>query len=127
VIVVGIDPHSRLHAATAVDEQGRLLEGIEVGSGPGELARLLAWIERLPRPRLVAIENARGYGLALVRLLLAQGEELVDVPATLTSDGVAEAASAARPTRAMRSSSPGLGSVTRSDSCDWTRRCSTTS
>jgi len=87
VIVVGIDPHSRLHAAAAVDEQGRLLEGIQVGSGPGELARLQAWIERLPRPRLVAIENARGYGLAIVRLLLAQGEELVDVPATLTSNG----------------------------------------
>lgn len=87
MIVVGIDPHSRLHAAAAVDEQGRLLDGIEVGSGPAELARLLAWIECLPRPRLVAIENARGYGLALVRLLLAQGEELVDVPATLTSDG----------------------------------------
>ena len=87
MIVVGIDPHSRLHAAAAVDEQGRLLEGIQVGSGPGELARLQAWIERLPRPRLVAIENARGYGLAIVRLLLAQGEELVDVPATLTSNG----------------------------------------
>ena len=32
MIVVGIDPHSRLHAAAAVDEQGRLLEGIQVGS-----------------------------------------------------------------------------------------------
>ena len=87
MIVVGIDPHSRLHAAAAVDEQGRLLDGTEVGAGPGELSRLLAWIECLPRPRLVAIENARGYGLALARLLLAQGEELVDVPASLTSDG----------------------------------------
>jgi transposase len=41
----------------------------------------------LPQLRLVAIENARGYGLAIVRLLLARGEELVDVPATLTCDG----------------------------------------
>ncbi len=87
MIVVGIDQHSRLHAAAAVDEQGRLLDGTEVGAGPGELSRLLAWIECLPRPRLVAIENARDYGLALARLLLAQGEELVDVPASLTSDG----------------------------------------
>jgi transposase len=87
MIVVGIDPHSRLHAAAAVDEQGRLLDGIEVGASPAELARLQAWIESLPQPRLVAIENARGYGLAVVRLLLAQGEDLVDVPATLTSQG----------------------------------------
>jgi transposase len=35
---------------------------------------------------LVAIENARGYGLAIAQSLLAQGEELVDVPATLTGD-----------------------------------------
>jgi transposase len=86
VIIVGIDPHSRSHAAAAVDEQGRLLEAIEVGSGPRGLKHLQAWIESMPRPRLVAIENARGYGLALVRVLLAQGEELVDVPATLTCD-----------------------------------------
>lgn len=87
MIVVGIDPHSRAHAAAAVDGQGRLLEAIEIGAGPRELARLQAWIHRLPQQRLIAIENARGYGLPLVRLLLAQGEELVDVPATLTSDG----------------------------------------
>jgi transposase len=87
MIVVGIDPHSRTHAAAAVDEQGRLLEAIEVGSSPVELARLQAWIGRLPQPRLIAVENARGYGLPLVRLLLAQGEQLVDVPATLTSTG----------------------------------------
>ena len=81
MIVAWIDPHSRLHAAAALDEHGRLLDGIEVGAGLGELARLLAWIGCLSRPWLVAIENVRGYGLALVRRLMAQGEELVDVPA----------------------------------------------
>src|SRR6266581_1738130 len=87
MIIVGIDAHSRSHAAAAIDEHGRLLEGIEVAAGGDGLAQLSAWIEAFPQPRLVAIENARGYGLAIVRLLLAQGEELVDVPATLTSDG----------------------------------------
>src|SRR6266581_1026490 len=87
MIIVGIDAHSRSHTAAAIDEQGRLLEGIDVAAGAGGLAQLSAWIEAFPQPRLVAIENARGYGLAIVRLLLAQGEELVDVPATLTCDG----------------------------------------
>jgi transposase len=87
MIIVGIDPHSRTHAAAAVDEQGRLLEGVEVAAGVKGLERLCAWIERLPQPRLVAIENARGYGLALARRLIEQGEELVDVPAVLTWDG----------------------------------------
>ena len=79
MIIVGIDPHSRSHAAAAIDEQGRLLEGIEVAAGAVGLAQLRTWIEAFPQPRLVAIENARGYGLAIVRLLLAQGEQLVDV------------------------------------------------
>lgn len=87
MIIVGIDAHSRSHAAAAIDEQGRLLKAIEVGAGARGLAQLEGWIDALPRPRLVAIENARGYGLAIVRTLLAQGEELVDVPATLTCDG----------------------------------------
>lgn len=87
MIIVGIDAHSRSHAAAAIDGHGRLLEGIEVGAGVRGLARLSAWIDALPQLRLVAIENARGYGLAIVRLLLARGEELVDVPATLTCDG----------------------------------------
>jgi transposase len=87
VIIVGIDAHSRSHAAAAIDEHGRLLEGIEVGAGPRGLAQLSVWIEALPKPRLVAIENVRGYGLAIVQSLLAQGEELVDVPAKLTCDG----------------------------------------
>jgi transposase len=87
MIIVGIDPHSRSHAAAAIDEQGRLLEGIEVDAGGGGLAQLSEWIAAFPQPRLVAIENARGYGLAIVRVLLAQGEELVDVPATLTCEG----------------------------------------
>jgi len=87
VVIVGIDPHSRSHTAAAIDEHGRLLDGLEVAAGERGLQRLAAWIAALPKPRLVAVENARGYGLALVRRLLAQDEELVDVPATLTCDG----------------------------------------
>jgi transposase len=87
MIIVGIDPHSRSHAAAAIDEQGRLLDGIDIAAGDRGLERLESWLETLPQPRLVAIENARGYGLAIVRRLLAQGEELVDVAAVLTCDG----------------------------------------
>jgi transposase len=87
MIIVGIDPHSRTHAAAAIDEHGRLIDGVDVAAGVGGLERLCAWIDALPRPRLVAIENARGYGLAIIRRLIAQGEELVDIPAVMTCDG----------------------------------------
>jgi transposase len=87
MIIVGIDAHSRAHAAAAVDEQGRLLDSLEVVAGPVGLEQLCMWLARFEQPRLVAVENARGYGLALVRRLLVAGEELVDVPAALTAKG----------------------------------------
>ncbi len=86
MIIIGIDAHSRSHTAAAIDEQGRLLEHVEVAAGPAGLAHLAAWLQRFENQRLVAVENARGYGLALIRQLLLEGEELVDVPASLTSD-----------------------------------------
>jgi transposase len=87
MIIVGIDAHSRSHTAAAVDAQGRLLDSLEVGAGPAGLEQLCAWLARFEQPRLVAVENARGYGLALVQRLLVAGEEVVDVPAALTGDG----------------------------------------
>jgi hypothetical protein len=64
MIIVGIDAHSRSHAAAAIDEHGRLQEAIEVTAGARGLGQLCAWIAALPQPRLIAIENARGYALA---------------------------------------------------------------
>lgn len=87
MIIVGIDVHSRSHSAAAVDAQGRLLDSLEVGAGPTGLEQLCEWLARFEQPRLVAVENARGYGLALVRRLLLAGEEVVDVPAARTGDG----------------------------------------
>lgn len=85
MVTVGIDPHMRTHSAAAIDAQGRVLSMLSVGPGPGELDRLLGWIEGLGPERVVAIEGARGYGLALCRRLLAQGETVLDVPSTLTA------------------------------------------
>src|SRR5436190_12870064 len=87
MIIVGIDAHSRSHTAAAIDEQGRLLDTLEVTAGPTGLEQLSEWLARWEQPRLVAIENARGYGLALARRLLIGGEELLDVPAALTAEG----------------------------------------
>jgi hypothetical protein len=55
MIIVGIDPCSRSHTAATIDEQGRLLDGLEVGAGPGGLEKLCGWIAALPEPRLVAM------------------------------------------------------------------------
>ena len=60
MITIGIDPHSRNHAAAALDDRGRVLAELAVGSGPRELDRLARWIAGMGPERLVAIERARG-------------------------------------------------------------------
>ena len=65
MVIIGIDPHSTMHVAAAVDEHGQLLGSIQVGASLQELQRLLDWVGSFQGPRLVAVEGARGYGLAL--------------------------------------------------------------
>jgi transposase len=85
-IVIGIDPHSQLHAAASVDEHGRQLDALEVSAGPDGLAKLVTWIAAQEGERLVAIEGCKGYGLPLARRLLAAGETVVDVASHLTAE-----------------------------------------
>lgn len=87
MVIIGIDAHTRRHSAAAVDEHGRVLDIIEVGAGVEELDRLTTWIGLLAGNRLVAVEGAKGFGLALARRLLGAGETVVDIPTHLTADG----------------------------------------
>lgn len=87
MVIVGIDAHTRCHAAAAIDEHGRVLGVIEVGAGVEELDRLIAWITVFDNSRLVAVEGAKGFGLALTRKLLDAGEHVVDIATHLTADG----------------------------------------
>jgi transposase len=87
MVIVGIDAHTRRHAAAAIDEHGRVLEVIEVGAAVEELDRLIAWITVFDGRRLVAVEGAKGFGLALTRRLLDAGEHVVDIATHLTADG----------------------------------------
>jgi transposase len=74
MVIIGINPHSTTHVAAAVDEHGQLLGSIQVGAGLQQLQGLAGWVGGFQGPRLVAVEGARGYGLALTRVLLAAGE-----------------------------------------------------
>jgi len=84
-LVIGIDPHSRIHVAAAVDEHGRLVDTCEVGASPTQLGQLLTWIQALAVTK-VAVEGSKGYGLPLARLLVAAGHTVVDVSSNLTAD-----------------------------------------
>lgn len=87
MVIVGIDAHTRVHVAAAIDEHGRIVGTTETGAGPAELAELVSWVAGFGGDRLVAVEGAKGFGLALSRRLLAAGETVVDIATHLTAEG----------------------------------------
>lgn len=83
-VIIGIDPHKGLHAACVIDERESELARVAVRSGPRQVGQLLAWATPF-ECRSWAIESAGGLGYLLAQQLLARGEHVVDVPATLSS------------------------------------------
>ena len=83
-VMIGIDPHKRSHTATMLDRRQRELRQITVRSGSRQLAELLEWANGARR-RTWAVECASGLGYLLAQQLVAAGETVVDVPATLAS------------------------------------------
>ena len=79
MIVVGVDVHKQSLTAVAVDEVGRAVAELTVGSA-GEL---VAWSASLTAERLWAVEDCRQLTRSLERDLLAVGERLVWVPPKL--------------------------------------------
>ena len=83
-VIIGIDPHKALHAASAIDRTEAELCELKVRTGPRQLTQLLEWASPFPT-RTWAIESAGGLGYLLAQQLVARGEHVVDVPSTLAS------------------------------------------
>jgi transposase len=83
-VIIGIDPHKALHAACVIDSSEVELGELLVRTGPRQLGELLAWAAPF-EDRTWAIESAGGLGYLLAQQLVAYGERVVDVPATLSS------------------------------------------
>jgi transposase len=77
-IFIGVDPHKRLHAACAVDDQGRVLARVTVANTNDGFAELRAFGRRW-RARTWAIEGCNGVGKHLAQRLVAAHERVVDV------------------------------------------------
>jgi transposase len=83
-VVFGIDSHKQSLAIAAVDDAGRLVDEASFFNTAEGHAELEAWAAALSEDRRFAIEGARGYAAALTEQLLASGEVVVGVPASLT-------------------------------------------
>lgn len=79
MIVVGVDVHKHSLTAVAVDEVGRSVAELTVGSA----RELVAWSTSLDPERLWAVEDCRQLSGALERALLTAVESLVRVPPKL--------------------------------------------
>jgi len=83
-IIIGVDPHKATHTAVAISSGEQELARKKVGSGGTQAEHLLAWAEPF-ETRTWAIESAAGLGYLLAQQLVAAGETVLDVPATLAS------------------------------------------
>ena len=83
-VVIGVDPHKGSHMAVAIDADEQQLATVQVRSGSRQLEQLLGWAAEFEE-RVWAVESAGGLGYLLAQQLVAAGEAVVDVPATLAS------------------------------------------
>jgi len=84
MVVIGIDPHKGSHTAVAIDEGEHKLDEVRVRADRRQLERLTTWAKSFPE-RSWAIESANGLGALLSQQLVGVGEEVFDVPPTLSA------------------------------------------
>ncbi|MGZ4693310.1 MAG: IS110 family RNA-guided transposase [Acidimicrobiales bacterium] len=82
--VIGVDPHKATHTAVIVNDREDELARKKVRACRTQVAQLLCWAEPFPQ-RTWAIEGADGLGYLLAQQLVAAGETVVNVPATLAA------------------------------------------
>ncbi len=83
-VIIGVDPHKASHTAVAIDGGEEELARTKVRSSRRQVEQLLAWAVTFEKRRW-AVESAGGLGYLLAQQLVAAGEDVVDVPATLAS------------------------------------------
>ncbi len=84
MVLIGIDPHKGSHTAVAIDGHETQLGELRLRSSKQQCDRLLEWASMFPQRRW-AVESAGGLGYLLAQQLVAAGEDVVDVPPTLSS------------------------------------------
>jgi len=83
-VVIGMDPHKRSATIEVLDARERVLEQGRYETDTAGYKAMLAAGRRWPRRRW-AVEGANGIGKHLAQRLIADGEEVLDVPAKLSA------------------------------------------
>jgi hypothetical protein len=83
-VIIGVDPHKASHTAVAISASEDELAHKKVRATRAQVDQLLAWAEPFPT-RVWAVEGADGMGYLLAQQLVATGEHVLNVPATLAA------------------------------------------
>ena len=83
-VMIGIDPHKASHTAVAIDRAEDHLSSLKVRATHRQVDQLMDWAQSFEK-RTWAIESVGGMGYLLAQQLVARGEDVLDVPATLAS------------------------------------------
>jgi len=78
-ITGGVDTHSVVHVAAALDPLGGLLGTREFRATAAGYASLLGWLEKFGDVALVGVEGTGSYGAGLSRYLAKRGVWVVEV------------------------------------------------
>ena len=79
VVTVGVDTHSDVHVAVALDQLGRRLGTVSINTTPDGYASLEHWAEKFGEIAVFGIEGTGSWGAGLVRHLRDQGYRIVEV------------------------------------------------
>src|SRR5438067_7253283 len=83
-VMIGVDPHKGSHTAVAIDGDELELAKVKVRACRRQVDQLRDWAAPFEK-RTWAVESAGGLGYLLSQQLLAAGETVLDVPATLAA------------------------------------------
>ena len=83
-VMIGVDPHKASHTAVAIGGDEDEIASVKVRATQSQVDQLLTWAEPFEK-RTWAIESVGGMGYLLAQQLVARGEDVLDVPATLAS------------------------------------------
>jgi len=83
-VVVGMDPHKRSVTIEVMDAEENVLGGGRFGTELTGYRSMLDYLKRWP-DRVWAIEGCSGIGRHIAMRLLADGQEIVDVPPKLSA------------------------------------------
>jgi transposase len=78
-IILGVDTHLDIHVGVVIDEAGRVLGTLSVGTDNDGYKQLLCWAQKFGMLRRAGVEGTGSYGAALTHMLQTSGITVIEI------------------------------------------------